>query len=66
MDCFLWALPPEECMAVEMRAPKMPSVLLGALKCALATLDITKQEATKPKQAPGGPLTSTSWANAAP
>lgn len=49
MDQFLQALPPEECMAIRMRAPQTPTDLVGTLECALATLGLSKQEAVKMK-----------------
>lgn len=51
-DRFLRIMPPEECMAIRMKAPKTPTELVGALKCTLATLNVSKQEATKPQQTP--------------
>lgn len=66
MDHYLQLLPPMDYMAIGMRAPKMPDELVRTLKCALATMEITKQEATKYNQAHARHLHSLSWAKMEP
>lgn len=47
MDRVIRALPPVECMAVEMKVPKMPTKLVRTLKHDLMMLDISKKKTYK-------------------